>query len=76
MKGATRSRRGNSALRKRCPRCKILRKFCEPPGDQGGEDHPRRPKWQWLPEGWVCGWCVIRANGQTAKEWFQKVKQP
>jgi len=57
MNGSS-AKRGSHGLRRRCPCCKKLRKFREPPGDQGGEDHPRRPAWHKDIDGqWVCGWC-------------------
>lgn len=59
MNGANKPRRGH-ALRRRCPLCKILRKFCEPDGNHGGERHPRRPPWILSPFGWCCGWCTFR----------------
>lgn len=68
MNGATRSRQGKNALRRRCPRCKKLRKFCEPPGDVGGELHPRRPRWKTVDNVWVCGWCVDRPGALKAIE--------
>ena len=60
MKGSSR-KRGTHGLRKRCPQCKILRKFYEPPGDVGGENH-RGPAWVKYPDlrRWVCGYCVTR----------------
>lgn len=61
MNGTNRSRRGSHALRRRCPACGKLRKFYEPPGDQGGEAHPRRPPWINTPFGPACGWCWARA---------------
>ena len=67
MIGTHRSRRGSHALRKRCPECGKVRKFSEPDGSQGGEDHPRRMDWLKDPTGrWVCGWCVLRAEGQAS----------
>ena len=51
-------------LLKRCPECKCRRKFGEPPGDQGGEVHPRRPTWKKIDGRYVCGWCVMRAAGE------------
>ena len=57
MKGATK-KRGTHGLRKRCPRCRKLRKFCEPDGSQGGELKPRRPKWDKIDGRWVCGFCL------------------
>lgn len=55
--------RRRGSLRKRCPLCGKLRKHREPPGDQGGEVHPRRPPWVWTPWGSACGWCFARARG-------------
>lgn len=48
-----------TGLKKRCPCCKKLRGFREPPGDQGGERH-RRPLWVKTPFGWACGYCAQR----------------
>lgn len=49
--------RGTHGLRRRCPRCKHLRRFYEPPGDQG--DHrPARAKWVKVGNFWVCRPCV------------------
>ena len=47
---------GSNTLRKRCPRCKRLRKWTVPP------DH-RAPEgffWVWRDGQWVCCWCVAR----------------
>lgn len=60
MKGATRSRNGSHALRRRCPVCKHLRKFYEPDGNHGGECHrDRMPRthgtWMRIDGVWVCG---------------------
>lgn len=64
------------ALRKRCPRCKKVRRFCEPPGDRGGE----RPAYLlWVKEEgpgttsvWVCRWCTepdaLRADLAAERE--------
>lgn len=52
-----------SKLKHRCPCCKKLRGFREPPGDQGGEDH-RRPPWELTPFGWACGYCAMRYSNQ------------
>jgi hypothetical protein len=63
---------GSRTLRKRCPICKRVRKFAEPPGDQGGEPHPRRPNWWKVPGGYlVCGWCVLTAAGIPHKGWWK-----
>lgn len=47
---------GTHALRKRCPICRKVRKFYEPPGDQGGNRSSRYLKWkpiiEWL--GYKC----------------------
>jgi hypothetical protein len=51
--------RGTHALRKRCPACKKLRRFFEPPGDvyQGGS-RPSRKGWTKLADGrWICRFC-------------------
>jgi hypothetical protein len=37
---------GTHDLRKRCPCCKKVRKFYEPPGDQGGKRVARRSRWE------------------------------
>ena len=37
---------GTHGLRKRCPCCRKIRKFYEPPGDQGGQRVPRMLKWK------------------------------
>jgi hypothetical protein len=39
-------RGGTHGLRKRCPCCGKVRKFFEPPGDQGGDRHGRAEKWE------------------------------
>ena len=63
---------GSNTLRKRCPICKRVRKFREPPGDQGGEYHLRRPDWWKIPGGYlVCGWCVLTAAGIPHKGWWK-----
>lgn len=72
MKGAKRSRvevKGPGALRQRCPRCRKLRKRNEPPGDQGGELHQRRPAWGYMTGvGMVCGWCLAgKANDRRGQ---------
>lgn len=54
-------------LRKRCPVCKKLRGFSEPPGDQGGEDHPSRKPWQKINNVWVCGWCAGTPTGAIGR---------
>lgn len=55
-----------SDLRKRCPECKVLRKFHEPDTNHGGELHPRRPGWGHRADGrLICGWCVARTTGAT-----------
>ena len=59
MKGATK-KRGTHGLRKRCPECKKLRKFCEPDMSTTGENHPRRPPWGKVEGRWVCGFCLDR----------------
>ena len=54
-------------LKRRCPQCKHLRKFCEPPINSSGEDHPRRPDW-WGKNAsglLVCGWCSMRARAEA-----------
>lgn len=48
----------NHALRKRCPRCKKVRKFREPDGNHGGEFHPHRRPWVKADGVWICGWCA------------------
>jgi len=53
-----RSQRGTHALRKRCPLCHKLRRFYEPPGDQGGE-RVSRGGWRKVDGQWVCG-CASR----------------
>ena len=66
MKGTHRSRaetKGSGALRRRCAACKKVRKFSEPPGDQGGEPHPRRPPWAMWNGRYICGWCAARRLG-------------
>lgn len=75
MNGATRSRKGSSALRKRCPKCKKLRKLCEPPGDVGGELHPRRPDWEKIDGVWTCGWCVKGASKDPIR-WVIQLRDP
>lgn len=45
-------------LRRRCPRCKKRRGFCEPHGRVGGEYHPHRKPWKLVDNVWVCGWCA------------------
>lgn len=64
MKGALKSRRG-AGLRRRCPSCKVLRKYCEPDGNHGGESHPRRPDWGFdaTLQKPICGWCAMRKAG-------------
>lgn len=49
---------GTHALRKRCPACKKLRRFYEPPGDQGG-DRPGRKRMGWTKQDglWICARC-------------------
>lgn len=54
------AKRGTHGLRKRCPVCKKLRKFHEPPGDQGGTPHPHRKSWHKVGDRWVCGYCQPR----------------
>lgn len=56
----TTSKTGTHALRKRCPRCHKLRRFYEPPGDQGGTRKPR-VGWTKVDGQWVCnkGLCGI-----------------
>ncbi len=50
-------RYGTHALRKRCPICRKLRRFAEPPGDQGGEREDKKG-WHKLADGrWVCPQC-------------------
>ena len=49
-----------SDLVRRCPSCNKRRKFREPDGNHGGEDHPRRPPWILTPFGLACGFCYIR----------------
>lgn len=81
MNGSS-AKRGSHGLRRRCPVCKKLRKFCEPPGDVGGEDHPRRKPWKVLvlwgngfvptPPAverhiYVCGWCVARRTTTASR---------
>jgi len=46
-------------LRKKCPRCKKLRRFYEPPSDCGGERISRK-KWRKVGSRWVCVFCVDR----------------
>jgi len=72
VKGAG-AKRGTHGLRKRCPLCKKLRKFREPPGDQSGEDKPRRPKWTKVGGRWVCGFCSkekVAIDIETAPKGF------
>lgn len=57
----------SGGLRKRCPCCGKVRKRREPPGDQGGERHPRRPPWILTPFGLGCGWCFIKYAGISPK---------
>lgn len=47
---------GTHALRKRCPVCRKVRKFFEPPGDVGGNRHDRFLKWRGVVEklGFTC----------------------
>ena len=74
MNGAAKSRKGSHALRKRCPHCTQLRKFCEPPGDVGGEYHPRRPGWFLVsPGNYICGWCVLTALGIPHARWWEQL---
>lgn len=49
--------RGTHGLRKRCPRCKKLRRFYEPPRDQGGE-RPSRAGWEKVGGRWTCRFCM------------------
>lgn len=55
MSGRTKSR-GTHGLRKRCPLCKHLRRFYEPPRNHGGE-REARAGWVKVGNRWVCG-CV------------------
>ena len=48
-------RKITSKLVRKCPVCKRLRKFKEPPGDQGGVVHDRRPVWGWAVIGMKLG---------------------
>lgn len=62
MKGSG-AKRGTHGLRKRCPKCKKLRKFYEPDGNHGGEDHrtraPQLPNWHKEGNQWVCNFCLL-----------------
>lgn len=51
--------KGTHALRKRCPACKKLRRFFEPPGDvyQGGSRASRRGWTKSADERWICPFC-------------------
>lgn len=49
--------KGTHALRKRCPVCRKVRRFYEPPGDQGG-DRPSRAGWRVIDGRWTCKTCV------------------
>lgn len=49
--------KGTHALRKRCPQCKKLRRFYEPPMDQGGE-RLSRAKWAKVNNRWICIYCI------------------
>lgn len=74
------AKRGANGLRRRCPQCKILRKFCEPDGGNGGEHKPRRPDWAKIMFNekltWICGWCIGRANGTIGpKEGMSKLNR-
>lgn len=66
MNGSQANRKGNHALRRRCPVCKKLRKFHEPNGRVGGEPHPRRRPWKLVDNVWICGWCTGTAPGTAA----------
>lgn len=55
MNGAA-AKRGTHGLRKRCPVCKHLRKFCAP----GHRIDPR--EWQKVGDRWVCVRCVFAAK--------------
>ena len=58
MKGSA-APRGTHGLRKRCPICRKLRKFCVP--------NALRPQWRgWTKERgrWVCPLCSVQLEGQ------------
>lgn len=49
--------RGTHALRKRCPLCKKLRRFCDTPSDLGGT-RDNRKGWHKIENRWCCPFCT------------------
>lgn len=62
MRGSA-AKRGTHGLRKRCPKCKKLRKFCVPP------DHVRLG-WTKFFGRWICASCttIVSAHFQLTED--------